>query len=57
MTTLIETTETLSFDEANEMYELGYPIDMMPGTISVCDGEWRKTTDHYVWWKNPERET
>lgn len=56
MTRLQETGETLSLDEACEMYEL--EASCHPGAIGVCDGEWRWdiAAHAYRWWKNTERE-
>lgn len=52
MTHLVATDQTMSFEEANELYEL---CGEYPQTISVCDGEYRRGPDCYVWWANEDR--
>lgn len=51
---LVATDQIMSFEEACQLYEFT-SIDELPMFISVCDGEYRKGPDCYVWWANEDR--
>jgi hypothetical protein len=54
VTQLIKTDETMSYEEAVEMYCDDIDCDPLPAVISVCAGEWRDNGKCFEWWKNPE---